>query len=101
MTGGGIVVGVWCLWMTQGHWARGWMWPVLLSLVFVFFASLAFAFALRSRTRRLLKDVDCRLCLNCRYVLRDLPDQGVCPECGEGYDLNYLRAEWRDAYRVP
>ena len=79
----------------------GWMWFVDLALVVVFFGLIALGLVERSKTRRLLNETDCRLCLSCRYILTELPDEGVCPECGEEYELNYLRAEWRDAYRVP
>ena len=79
----------------------GWIWLVLLALGLLFFGLLALHFVERNKTRRLLNETDCRLCLNCRYVLRELPDEGVCPECGEEYELKHLRAEWKDAYRVP
>ncbi len=79
----------------------GWMWSVRLALVLLFFGLMAVGLMERRKTRRLLDETDCRLCLNCGYVLTDLPDQGVCPECGEGYDLNHLSAGWRNAYRVP
>lgn len=26
-----------------------------------------------------------RSCLSCQYSLRDLPDQGTCPECGKAF----------------
>ena len=96
-----VVFGLSFLVMRRFGGPSGWMWLVPLTLVLLFFGLITLGVVERRKVRRLLDETDCRLCLNCRYVLKDLPDEGICPECGEGYDLNHLRAEWRDAYRVP
>jgi hypothetical protein len=44
---------------------------------------------------RQVKEMGYRLCLRCRYDLRDSPDQGVCPECGDPYEASDLRWVWR------
>jgi hypothetical protein len=33
-------------------------------------------------------------CLYCFYALDASPDTGVCPECGEAYEMAKLREEW-------
>lgn len=35
-----------------------------------------------------------RLCLHCRYDLRDLGDTGECPECGAEFSLPELSEAW-------
>ncbi len=44
------------------------------------------------RTR--LADNNLALCMNCGYALEGLPEAHKCPECGEGYDLTRVRANW-------
>lgn len=36
-----------------------------------------------------------RLCWSCGYVLTGLADEGACPECGNWYSLEDLKAKWR------
>ena len=38
------------------------------------------------------------LCVWCRYPLCDLPDVGVCPECGSGYRKELCQMLYRYAY---
>lgn len=43
-----------------------------------------------------------RSCLKCEYELRGLPERGVCPECGESFDLDTLVvAGWTSPAYVP
>lgn len=37
---------------------------------------------------------DYRLCCFCGYDLRNIPEYGRCPECGEWYDIRVTREEW-------
>ncbi len=47
----------------------------------------------RALRARLLQH-DLSLCLRCGYVLRGLPDEHRCPECGQGYRLADTRQQW-------
>ena len=51
----------------------GWMWLVPLALVLLFFGLIALGLVEKRRTRRLLDETDCRLCLNCRMYFE------ICP----------------------
>jgi hypothetical protein len=46
------------------------------------------------RFARRLADQGYRLCCFCDYDLRNLPDFGRCPECGEWYDIKVTCEEW-------
>ena len=79
-------------------------WPILWPTVAVVAAtagSVAVLLMYRRNTRRLLRRISYRMCLNCRQVLQGLPDQGICPECGTAYDLGRLTAVWQEEYRPP
>ena len=81
-------------------------WPrIAMSLSTVVLVGLVSCIAMflleRRRTRRLLRQVDYRMCLRCRHVLTGLPDQGACPECGQPYDWWHQRGVWQDEYRAP
>lgn len=54
----------------------------------------------RFRARRILRAHKFRICARCRYTLDGLPDEGVCPECGENYELTELRRMWQDRYSL-
>lgn len=47
-----------------------------------------------TRLRRQAVAADGRLCWECGYVLKGLPDRGECPECGTDYDAEDLRRRW-------
>jgi uncharacterized paraquat-inducible protein A len=47
--------------------------------------------------RRFLKHLarhEYRVCLQCGYLLAQLPEKHRCPECGSEYDLSKIREEW-------
>ncbi|HLP85172.1 MAG TPA: hypothetical protein VK157_12555 [Phycisphaerales bacterium] len=37
---------------------------------------------------------DYRVCWKCGYDLRDLQQQGICPECGSAFTMTELREKW-------
>lgn len=45
-------------------------------------------------TRRALTAAEFRACPRCGYTLRGLPRSGTCPECGDLYTPDGLRAAW-------
>jgi hypothetical protein len=45
---------------------------------------------LRARLRR----ADGRLCVYCRYTLKDLPSPGICPECGNAFPIDGHASRW-------
>ncbi len=46
------------------------------------------------RQLRLAAKEHYRICLQCGYLLNQLPDEHHCPECGIYYDYQALRAAW-------
>lgn len=58
----------------------------------------AYGIHVRARARwiRAATESDGALCLHCGYSLRGLPDHQNCPECGRPYDLEKVRARWRN-----
>lgn len=38
---------------------------------------------------------DHKICLQCGYILEELPDRHQCPECGLEYDLPHTQETWR------
>lgn len=77
---------------------------IVISVLFFgsFFAAAAFAFGFlrRARQRDLdqLRKEEYRVCLHCRFDLKDLSDSGVCPECGNAYEPDQLRRSWEWKY---
>ncbi len=47
---------------------------------------------------RFLRANDGMVCPKCRYLLRDLPGAGNCPECGRSYTAAELRRLWSQVY---
>lgn len=58
----------------------------------------AYGIHVRARAKWIhaLTDSDGALCPHCGYSLRGLPDHQNCPECGRHYDLEQVRARWRN-----
>ena len=50
------------------------------------------------RRRRQTQDLDFMVCPDCGYRLTGLPPIGNCPECGESYSPEMLRAAWSIKY---
>jgi len=51
------------------------------------------------QTRRWLERArrhDGLICPQCGYVLKGLPEEHRCPECGREYDLRHVRDQWRE-----
>lgn len=47
--------------------------------------------------RRRLRDAQFRLCLHCAYDLSAGEDSGICPECGNQYDVSANIKLWKCA----
>ena len=45
--------------------------------------------------RSLVRKSNHELCTRCGYSLSGLPERHNCPECGEAYDLEYVRRCWK------
>ncbi|MFZ4573258.1 MAG: hypothetical protein ACOYN0_02605 [Phycisphaerales bacterium] len=39
-----------------------------------------------------------KICPVCEYDLSPLEDKGMCPECGDAYDVEELRRIWGEVY---
>jgi hypothetical protein len=44
--------------------------------------------------RRFVRAQQYVICTRCRYPLHSLPPRGVCPECGKGYNIGFVRNVW-------
>jgi hypothetical protein len=44
-----------------------------------------------------LEEGDFRLCTRCRYCLRGLSDEGLCPECGSPFVIAEVQHYWQRA----
>jgi hypothetical protein len=60
--------------------------PIFLTIGYHKLAARRFAHVLASH--------DYRICCGCAYDLRNRPDSGRCPECGETYDVEGTRRAW-------
>lgn len=38
-------------------------------------------------------------CVHCLYPLVNLPDRGICPECGSAFDIEETRRHWKGPSR--
>jgi hypothetical protein len=55
--------------------------------------------SIRKRTREKAIKHNWFLCPWCRYALTDLPDEGICPECGAGYRRGLCASLYQCAYK--
>lgn len=98
-TNTGIVSGMLLSW---GWWVY-FMAMVFMPTIFLFLIIPTLVVCLIYIKRRVLiqkrvEQCDHFLCLWCRYPLCDLPDDGVCPECGGGYRKELCRTLYQYAY---
>ena len=93
------VIPVSCAMFAAGMLSRDgvlWMWVV----PGVWFTLLVLAIgAGRADSRRALRRHDYLLCLRCRYPLDGLGRDGACPECGQMFRAEPLRAYWHKRYK--
>lgn len=50
------------------------------------------------RCHRHIRGVEYGACPHCLYDLRGREERGPCPECGRAYEMNNVRAVWRERY---
>lgn len=49
------------------------------------------------RYQRLFRAAGGRLCVSCGQDLRGLGESGICPECGQAFDVQLDRRRWKAA----
>ncbi len=72
------------------------MWLSTMTLVFLA-ARLANA---HHDARRIVDRGEVRLCPSCQYDLAELPEEGICPECGKAYCPSEIRERWLKIYEA-
>lgn len=65
-----------------------WSWIIVAALLI---ATLPFG-VWYYRSRATIRREQGRVCGNCLFPLKDLPAQGVCPECGHRYSIEHTIA---------
>lgn len=92
----GVVVAFFLVWGLPGS-TRALVGPLLIGAVLVI---IIVPRVLKRRAYRMqhkaLRRIDFQVCPYCRYDLRELPPQGVCPECGVKFDPGSLERHWRN-----
>jgi len=79
---------------TRHPWSVWWF-----GLIFVPSMTISVLFFRATRNgRRVIKERGFRICPKCSYDLRDLSDDGHCPECGQPYTQRSLQTVWSNAY---
>ncbi len=54
-----------------------------------------------SRVAARVRSHDYEVCTHCGYLLYDLGDTGVCPECSRDYDIPWARLHWEETRKQP
>jgi len=74
-----------------------WSWVsrflIMVVVVHVFLYWYAYRWRLEAYGR-LLKANDWAVCRECGYLLKGLPSEGICPECGTSYERQRLAQYW-------
>ena len=68
--------------------------PLIVILVIAFYA-------LKAMGKLKASQSDFFICPWCRYSLVDLPEAGLCPECGIRYKQEVCQALYRNAFQTP
>jgi len=92
-----LVTAVWIAWLA--FYADNSIIKVLLSMTVYIVIILIFAAPSFLRVRKLctrLQKAEFRICTECGFDLRTLPDKYKCPECGTEYDYEILTKQWKE-----
>lgn len=55
----------------------------------------------RRNAREKIRSEDYLLCNNCCYSLGGLPEEAMCPECGNDYKISEVQEYWKQCYNEP
>jgi len=92
-----LLTAAWIAWL--GFYANNSIAMVLLSMAVYLVIILLCAAPSFLRMRKLcyrLKEAEFRICAECGFDLRTLPDKYQCPECGTDYDYEILTKQWKE-----
>ncbi len=92
-----LITGVWIAWLLI--YANNSIAIIMLSMAVYIIIVLVFAapsFLRVIKLCRRLTDAEFRICTECGFDLRTLPDSYQCPECGSAYDYEILKKQWKE-----
>ncbi len=92
-----LITAVWIAWLVM--YANNSIAIVMFSMAIYIIIVLIFAapsFLKIIKLCRRLTESEFRICTECGFDLRTLPDRHQCPECGSTYDYDTLKKQWKE-----